>query len=57
MVHGESCKKNSFLEVRTTMMSTPTPDAASFSELITTCCSPETFNLVLIVQIIAKKTF
>ena len=39
------------------MMSTPTPDSASFSELITTCCSSETFNLVLIVQIIAKKTF
>lgn len=42
--------KRKFLEMRTTMMSTPTPGSANFPELlIKMCCSPETFNLVLIV--------
>lgn len=40
-----------------TMISTSTPGSASFSELIKICRSPESFKLVLIVQIIAKKDF
>ena len=54
---GKVVKKNKFFQVRMAMMATSTPGSASFSELIKICCSPETFNLVLIVQIIAKKTF
>lgn len=54
----EKVVKRKPLELRTPMTSTHTPGSASFSGLlIKICCSPEIFNLVLIVQTTAEKSF
>lgn len=54
----EKVAKRKFLEMRTIANSAHIPGFARFSVLlIKTCSSPETFNLVLIVQTISEKGF